>query len=99
MTYRPRIRRQNRWKKAWTELSKEAVWLAIVQRDVLLQQVRHRRHPERVRREMARKARRLQRRFIIRQTSIPVMAFLVSVLVLRFAVRKRGPSVIPAAWT
>ena len=30
MTYRPRIRRQNRWKKDWTELLKEAVWLAIV---------------------------------------------------------------------
>ena len=41
----------------------------------------------------------LSRRFIIRQTSIPVMAFLVKVFVFRFAVRKRGPSVIPAAWT
>ncbi len=32
-----------------------------------------------------------RRRFIIRQMSIPVMAFEVSVFVFRFAVRKRGP--------
>jgi len=37
MTHRPTSRRQNRWKKAWTELSKEAVWLAIVEGCVLLQ--------------------------------------------------------------
>ena len=37
------------------------------------------------------------RRFIIRQMSIPVIAFLVSVFVLRYAVRKRRPSVIWAA--
>jgi hypothetical protein len=30
MTYKPTSRRQDRWKKAWTELSKEAVWLAII---------------------------------------------------------------------
>jgi hypothetical protein len=48
MTYRPTSRRQNRWKKAWTELSKEAVWLAIVQGHVLLKQVCHGGDPERV---------------------------------------------------
>jgi hypothetical protein len=32
MTDRPTSHRKNRWKKAWTELSKEAVWLAIVPR-------------------------------------------------------------------
>jgi transposase len=46
--------------KAWTERSKEAVWLANVQRHVLLQQVGHRRHPERVRRELPREAGRLE---------------------------------------
>jgi hypothetical protein len=30
MTYRPTSHRRNRSKQAWTELSKEAVWLAIV---------------------------------------------------------------------
>ena len=32
MRYRPRIRQQNRWKIDWTELSNDAVWLAIVGR-------------------------------------------------------------------
>src|ERR1017187_9935806 len=52
MTYRPTSRRQNRWKKAWTELSKEAVWLAIVQGRVLLEEVCDGGDPERVRREV-----------------------------------------------
>jgi hypothetical protein len=46
MTYKPRIRQQNRWKIDWTELSKEAVWLAIVDGKVLLQQVGDCRHAE-----------------------------------------------------
>ena len=37
MTYRPTSCRQRRWKRAWTELSKEAVWLAIVQGRVELE--------------------------------------------------------------
>jgi hypothetical protein len=41
----------------------------------------------------------LSRRFIIRQMSMPVMAFFVRVVVFRFAVRKMGPSVMPAART
>src|SRR5262245_16319162 len=51
MTCRPTSRRQIRWEKAWTELSKEAVWLANVQRHTLLEQVGYRRDAERVRRE------------------------------------------------
>jgi len=35
VTYRPTIHRQNRQKKAWTELSKEAVERAIVQGYIL----------------------------------------------------------------
>ena len=51
---------RNRWKKAWAELSKKAVWLAIVQGHVLLQQTCDRRHAERVRREVVRLTRRLE---------------------------------------
>ncbi len=40
----------------------------------------------------------LSRRFIMRQMSMPVIGFPVSVFVLPTAVRKRGPSVMPAAW-
>jgi hypothetical protein len=39
----------------------------------------------------------LSRRFIIRQMSMPLIAFFVSVFVLRYAVRKRRPSLISAA--
>jgi hypothetical protein len=44
MIDRPTSHRQNRWKKAWTELSKEAVWLAIVQRHAEIEQVGIRRN-------------------------------------------------------
>jgi hypothetical protein len=39
----------------------------------------------------------LSSRFIMQQMSIGVIAFSVSVLVLPSAVRKRGPSLMPAA--
>jgi len=51
MTSRPTSRRQNRWKKAWTELSKEAVWLAIVERHALGEQIGNPRHPKRERQQ------------------------------------------------
>jgi len=56
MTYRPTSRRQSRWKKAWTKLSKEAVWLAIVESCVVVQKVGYGRDPERVGRKDGGKA-------------------------------------------
>src|SRR5208283_429222 len=75
MAYRPTSRRQDRWKKARTELPKEAVWLAIVQRHVLLQHVGHRSHPERVRRAQSASpaaCMRLHICFIISRSEIPI---------------------------